>query len=223
MLGENEGEHGRQDLQDQRLQMMEKDQLLTHAGKTAPGQTTSTGSDEYRRPSRFTDTPSAREMSDKRPGGFQDPPPRSGSSDNRSSFQGYGQAPNPAALAQPGLGDFRGLHDKIQTLYPGSQSSGGAGIEARQAPTSSFLQQSPPGGMPTYARPPPTSVPPAGFGTSGPHWAGAVPLSTSNGRQDWRPGFGGPQGMMPDYYNPAQQQRLPGNWQADAMSFSRFH
>jgi len=192
------------------------------AGIAVPGQTAAAaGSGEFRRPSRFADAPP-----DKRPGGFQDAPPRpSGSSDSRSSLQGYGLAPNSAALAQSGVGDFRGMQDKMQ--YLGSQSSGGAGTDARQAATPSFSQTSP-GGMAPYAKPPPTSAPAfpsQAFGTSGPHWAGAMPLSTSNGQQDWRPGgFGRPSGTMPDYHNPMQhQQRLPGNWQTDAMPYSRFH
>jgi len=203
------------------LQM--QDQSLPQAGKTVLGQ--DDGGD-YRKPSRFTDVPPGREMPDKRPGGFPDappPPPRpSGSADNRSSFQGYGQPPNPTSLMQSGVGDFRGLQDKMQSLYPGSQSSGG---ESGPALSPSFAQP-PPGGM-AYARPPPpppvTSAPPTAFGAGGPHWAGAAPLSASNGRQDWRPGFGGPSGQMQDYQNPMHQQRLSGNWQPDAMAFSRFH
>jgi len=215
---DDDGERGRQD-----LQLLEKDPSLMLAGKTVPGQAASTGAGvgDYRRPSRFTDTPSGREMS---AGGFPDMPPRPliGPPDNRAPFPGYGPAPgSAAALAQSGVGDFHGLQDKMQSLYPGS-SSGGPGMDTRQAPMSSFTQP-PPGGMSAYSRPPPASVPPTGFGASGPHWAGAMPLATSNGRQDWRPGFGGPSSSMSDYPNPMQQQRLMGNWQADAMSFSHFH
>jgi len=221
-LAGNEGE-GRRELQDQIFQILEKDPSLANAAKTAlaPGQSPAAASSEYRRPSRFADVPpSAREMPDKRPRGFQDAPPRpSGATDSRSSFQGYGQAPNSASLAQSGIGDFRGLQDKLQALYPGS---GGAGTETQPSPTSSFSQP-PPGGMSSYARPQQTSAPPPGFSLSGPHWAGTTSLAAPNGRQDWRSGFGGPSGPMPDYHNPMQQQRLPGNWQSDGMPFNRFH
>jgi len=228
MLGDSDGERGRQD-----LQMMEKDPSLMLGGKAVPGQGAPISAGDYRKHSRFTDTPSGREMADKHGGGF--PPdllrPPTGPSDNRSPpFSGYGQAaPSSAGLAQSGVGDFRGLQDKMQSLYPGSQASaGGPGMDTHQNPTSLF-NQPPSGGMSTYARPPPASAPPApGFGTSGPHWAGALPLGASNGRQDWRPGFGsGPSSSMSDYHNPVQQQPqrlgLMGNWQPDAMSFSRFH
>jgi len=227
-MGGNEGERGRQGLQDQIMQMLESDPSLANAAKTAltPGQSAAAAGSDYRRPSRFADSsPPAREMPDKRPRGFHDAPAPllpSGPTDNRSSFQGYGQAPNSAALAQSGVGDFRGLHDKMQALYPGSQPSSAAESETHPTPTPSFPQP-PPGGMSTYARPPPASVPQAGFGMSGSHWAGTSAQGAANGRKDWRPGFGRSSGPVPDYHNPMQQQqRLAGNWQSDGMPYSRF-
>jgi len=211
MLGGNEAERGQRELQDQVLQMMEKDPSLATAAKTAQSSAAATG--DFRRQSRFADAPpAAREMPDKRPGGFPDAAPRPpGSASNRGSFQGFGQASNSASFAQSGMsgiGDFSGLQDKMQSLYPGS----GVGTDTHPPVTSSFSQP-PAGGMST-------DVPPPGFGMSGPHWAGGASLGASNGRQDWRPGFN-----RPDYGNPMQyqQQRLPGNWQADSMSFGRFH
>jgi len=219
MLGGNEErERGQRELPDQVLQLMEKDPSLATAAKTAQA-SAATGSD-FRRPSRFADAPpAAREMSDKRPGGFPDAAARPpGPANNRGSFHGYGQASNSASLAQSMIGDFSGLQDKMQSLYPGSQPSSGVGTETHPTVTSSFSQP-PPGGMSTYARPPTSSVPPAGYGMSGPHWAGGASLGASNGRQDWRPGFN-----RPDYHNPMQyqQQRLAGGWQADSMQFGRF-
>lgn len=218
ILAGNEGERGQRELPDQVLQLMEKDPSLATAAKTAQA---SAATSDFRRPSRFADAPpAAREMSDKRPGGFPDAAPRPpGPAGNRGSFHGYGQGSNSASLAQSMIGDFSGLQDKMQSLYPGSQPSSGAGMETHPTVTSSFSQP-PPGGMSTYARPPTSSVPPAGFGMSGPHWAGAASLGASNGRQDWRPGFN-----RPDYHNPMQyqQQRIAGSWQADSMPFGRFH
>lgn len=177
---------------------------------------------DYRRPSRFADAPpSAQDMPDKHPRGFQDAPPlRPDPADSRGSFQGYGKASNSSLLGQPGVGDFRGLQDKRASPYPGSQPLSGAGTDTHPAPPS--FSQPPPGGMPPYARPPP-SIPSAGF--SGPHWAGRAPPAAPNGRQDWRPGFAGSSGPTSDYHNPVHQPppRLPGSWQADGMPFSRFH
>jgi len=209
--------------------MLEKKPSLANAAKTAlaPGQGSVTASSDYRRPSRFADAPPPpQEMPDKRSRGFPDAPLRSsGPTDNRSSFQGYGQTANSGGLAQSAIGDFRGLQEKMQSLYPGSQPTGGAGEDTHTAQMPPFSQSSP-GGMTSYARPPPpSSVAQAAFGMSGPHWANTNPLASSNGRQDWRPGFGGPSGQMSDYHNPMQQQqqRLQGNWQADRMPFGRFH
>lgn len=207
------------------MHLLEKDPSLVNTAKAAvnPGQSTTAAGGDYRRPSRFADVPPpAREMPDKHPRGFHDEPPRPpGPADNRGSFQGYGQASNPPPLVQSGIGDFRGLHDKMHTLYPGSQMSGSTEAETLPTSTPSFSQPSP-GGMSAYARPPPSSIPPAGFGMSGPHWSGMAPMAAPNGRQDWRPGFSGSSGLMSDYHNP-MQQRLSGNWQADGMPFSRFH
>lgn len=184
------------------------------------GQTGAGSGSDYRRPSRFADAPPpAREVPDKRPGGgfSGGPSPRPpGHSDNQGgSF--YGRTANsPPALheAQSVLGDFRGPPDKMQApSYPGSQPPRGGEEMETQHLTPPFSQ--PPPGAGPYARPPPANPPPGGFG--GPHWAST--MGAPNGRQDWRPGFGGS-----DYYNPMQQQRLPGNWQQpDGMQFSRFH
>lgn len=214
MLGGSEGERsGQRDRQDQVLPLMENDPSLAMTAKSAQAAAAS-GSD-FRRPSRFADASlPPRELPDKRPRGFPDAGPRPpGAADNRSSFHGYGQASNSGSLSQSGIGDFSGLQDKMLSLYSGASS----GTETSPTVTSSFSQ--PPGGeMSAYSHPPPptSNVPPPGF-MGGPHWAG---VGSSNGRQDWRPGFN-----RPDYQNPMQlqQQRLAGNWQGDGMPFSRFH
>jgi len=222
MMGGNEGERGQREPPDQVLPMMEKGPSLATAAKTA--QTGAAMSSDFRRPSRFTDAPPApREMPDKRPGGFPDAAPRPpGSINNRgSSFHGFSQTSNSASLVQSGIGDFSGLQDKMQSLYPRSQSSSGMGTpENYPAATSAFSQPPAAGGMSSYARPPTSNNPPRGYGMSGPHWATAGPMGAgaSNGRPDWRPGgFNRPDYQSQMQYQP---QRLSGgNWQAD----SHFH
>lgn len=218
--GQRDDRGGQRDLQDQIMQMIEKAPSANAAKTVQMGAADS--SSEYRKPSRFADEapPGAREIPDQRPGGFAGGPTRPlGPTDSRGgSFHGYGQTSSSPALAPPGIGDFRGLQDKMQSLYPGSQLPGGVGPETHESPPQPFSQPAP-GGMGGYARPPPTSSPQGGFGMGGPHWAGATPIGASNGRQDWRAGFN-----RPDYHNPMQQpQRLAGNWQSDGMPFGRFH
>ena len=221
VMGGNEIERGRRDHPDQMLQMMEKDRSLANTAKTVPppGQGTAAGGGEYRRQSRFADAqPQVQDVPEKRPPGYTDAPPRPPvPADNRSSFHGFGQPPNPPSLAQSGVGDFRGLQDKMKSLYPASSSEG---TETRPGPGAipPFMQP-PPG----FARPPPTSGgAPTAFGMGGPHWSGAS--SSANGsRQDWRPGFSGAERQNPAQQQ-QQQQRLPGNWQGDGgMPFNRFY
>ena len=205
------------------MPLMEKDPSLDTAGTTS--QMGGAARSDFRRPSRFADAPAApREMPDNCSGGFPDAAPRPpGSANSRGgSFHGYGQASNAGSLAQSGIGDFSGLQNKMQSLYPGfpgSQSSSGMGMETHPTATSSFLQP-PTAGMSTYARPPTSNVPPPRFDVSGPHWANTDQMGASNGRQDWQPGFN-----RPEYHNPMQyqSQRIADSWQADSMQFGRFH
>lgn len=129
--------------------------------------------------------------------------------------------------------DFRGLQDKIRTLFPGMSSSA-SGTKTSEAPPTAQQQSQHQYQLSSQKQVSSYAAPPA-VGTNTNYrqeWRGGSGDPVPSARQDWRavtPGYGAPVApppLMPQRQNfrePPPAQQFGGNYRPEGRQFSRFN